>query len=455
MLGGNLTNLLIVESENGQVYFVEDEKKTSKLEEIRKNKKIQEEKAEKRRKKEEAKHKNDEIEQEIKHEIKDEPLYEDPAPIHFEFLPAVPFLEVEVKTEPEEPLESTFSGNWSDEDNEPLANLKDDFEFNPPSPSTKKKQLPRRVRAKIFREKLTEAELRAGGVAFGKHKMRKLVGVPACRYCDSIFVNRQERDAHDCDYLKCDPRNFICRICGKELSKKTFSNHVHEAAECQYCGKKVLNPRQMKKHIATRHKGEDYKPPVQRNKDEIEKYIEEKQKAEAHVYQIREQLRAEEEVHRLHNLHEYRKNPRYQCDKCGKREPSKRELTNHINQHLDIPLGVCPKCGLKIFTTERLRKHSCMQVEKRKPFGAPNHKYCRYCGNHFETVELNRSHKCPFVNHDDPKYAICRYCSKNIAKSDFGHHMERHKDHPNQCFICEQTFLYKRGLRMHLKLHTG
>lgn len=61
MLRGNLTNLLIVESDNGQVYFVENEKQGSKLEEIRKRKKIQEENAEKKRRKEEAKlkHEND------------------------------------------------------------------------------------------------------------------------------------------------------------------------------------------------------------------------------------------------------------------------------------------------------------------------------------------------------------------------------------------------------------
>lgn len=48
MFGGNLTNLLIVESKDGQVYFVEDEKKSSKLDQIRRNKKIEEEKKIKR-----------------------------------------------------------------------------------------------------------------------------------------------------------------------------------------------------------------------------------------------------------------------------------------------------------------------------------------------------------------------------------------------------------------------
>ncbi len=151
-----------------------------------------------------------------------------------------------------EEVKDESTHEWSDDDDTQL-------DFPSPEPEVKeslKSSIPRRQRAKMFRENLSQAEIRAGGVAFGKHKMRKLVGVPACRYCDSIFVDRKERDAHDCKYLKCDPKNFICRICGRELRKSSFSNHVHEAAACQYCGKKVLNPRQMKKHIAALHKGE-------------------------------------------------------------------------------------------------------------------------------------------------------------------------------------------------------
>lgn len=55
MFAGNLSNLLIVESENGQVYFVENEKQNTKLDEIRNTQKIEEEKrkrAERKRKKE-------------------------------------------------------------------------------------------------------------------------------------------------------------------------------------------------------------------------------------------------------------------------------------------------------------------------------------------------------------------------------------------------------------------
>lgn len=46
MLEGNLSSLLIVESEDGQVYFVEDEERTSKLDEIRKGKEKKNKKSE-------------------------------------------------------------------------------------------------------------------------------------------------------------------------------------------------------------------------------------------------------------------------------------------------------------------------------------------------------------------------------------------------------------------------
>ncbi len=46
MFAGNLSNLLIVESENGRVFFVENEQRNTKLDEIRN---VQKTKAEKRK----------------------------------------------------------------------------------------------------------------------------------------------------------------------------------------------------------------------------------------------------------------------------------------------------------------------------------------------------------------------------------------------------------------------
>lgn len=103
---------------------------------------------------------------------------------------------------------------------------------------------------------------------FQKRKLRSLVGKLACKYCDIIFKTKNQKDVHDCPYLQCDPKNFICRICSKELSRKTFSNHLHETLDCQYCYRKFVNPRNLTRHIAKNHTNEDYIPPKEIDRNE-------------------------------------------------------------------------------------------------------------------------------------------------------------------------------------------
>lgn len=81
------------------------------------------------------------------------------------------------------------------------------------------------------------------------HKFNKLTGKAACKYCESVFKTKEILKNHfsTCKYLQCDEKNFICRRCKKELSKKTFSNHLHiDNLNCQYCFKSFVNPRNLK-----------------------------------------------------------------------------------------------------------------------------------------------------------------------------------------------------------------
>lgn len=105
-----------------------------------------------------------------------------------------------------------------------------------------------------------------------RHKLRQLTGKSACKYCDTIFKSKDTLKMHFCQYLQCDPKNFICRVCGKELSKKTFSNHLHETLSCQYCGKDFVNPRNLKVHLQTFHKDEKFIPPNSPNLSVFEQF---------------------------------------------------------------------------------------------------------------------------------------------------------------------------------------
>lgn len=91
-------------------------------------------------------------------------------------------------------------------------------------------------------------------------KKRKLTGKKACKYCATLFKTQQEVDRHKCEYLKCKPDHFICRICYKELSRNTFSNHmgyVHgdPRLQCDICSKQFKDNRKLMYHIST-HTGD-------------------------------------------------------------------------------------------------------------------------------------------------------------------------------------------------------
>lgn len=136
----------------------------------------------------------------------------------------------------------TFDGNWtSDDDNgsidfdtpvvaNQISSNNDNNNSSSGGEGSKKKRIKRKM------HKITD--LRAK-ITLAKHKFRNLRGRFACRYCDTVFANKDEKGEHKCKYLECDAKNFICRFCNKELSRKTFSNHVHEALNCQYCGELI------------------------------------------------------------------------------------------------------------------------------------------------------------------------------------------------------------------------
>lgn len=139
------------------------------------------------------------------------------------------------------PPEPTFDGCWSsDEENE---NNKETSDVEDSIPS--KQSSPQKRKSK---SRKTESRKH-----FWNHKEKSLQGKIACKYCETVFRDKVGLTAHICKYLQCDPKNFICRVCNKELSRKTFSNHLHETLDCQFCGKKFVNPRNMKTHLRMQH----------------------------------------------------------------------------------------------------------------------------------------------------------------------------------------------------------
>lgn len=127
-------------------------------------------------------------------------------------------------------FESTFDGNWSSDDQ-----VNDLSDFNLPD-----------LRNKTPSSKANRLFKTSHRTSSGRHY---------CKYCESEFSSYKEKDMHFpvCEYLQCDQKKFICRICKKQLSKESFKNHIHDSLSCKKCNKKFVNPRSMKAHMKKKH----------------------------------------------------------------------------------------------------------------------------------------------------------------------------------------------------------
>lgn len=193
-------------------------------------------------------------------------------------------IKLEPKIEPDSPPRSpktaeskTFNGEWSsdddndfnkdlsnrfdstnsDSDGKPLKKRKatDDTKVTDIKAASKRKAKSSQIN-KIRKKDSKIINESSSIFPDSNRKRKKLTGKNACKYCETVFKDKKRLLDHICEFLTSNKKNFICRICFKELSKGTFSNHHHEESDCPYCGRGYVNPRNMRRHIERAHKHE-------------------------------------------------------------------------------------------------------------------------------------------------------------------------------------------------------
>ncbi|CRL00844.1 CLUMA_CG014095, isoform A [Clunio marinus] len=312
-----------------------------------------------------------------------------------------------------------------------------------------------------------------------KHKLRQLTGKAACKYCDTIFNSKESLKMHVCAYLQCDPKNFICRICSKELIQSI----------------KFIPPRKLQldqQQLELLESNDETKDPVL---DEftglIVKYTTQKKRYP-------------------------RKTGRFECDLCGRVFTTLKSLTMHMDLHTNSHRFVCTTCGERYITHSGIAKHACMNKKRRRPevdfmdkeayvvsmdcspllagFSIvlkdgraafltsnnlkfdPNHacmnkkrrrpevdfrifdvRHCKYCGFSFPSFEENKAHTCQYQFPDDPKMFRCRFCLLDMSKNSYNKHMNRHLEPEKEwiCVYCSKKLSDEVSLNLHLTTHTG
>lgn len=224
----------------------------------------------------------------------------------------------------------TFDGDWSDEY---AANTNGTLEHQLKKSNRNYKQNSSKITEKTNNNKL--------GISVDKF---------SCKYCDTIFANRNELWMHICKYLLCKPDNFICRICNQEISKKAFNDHEHEQFFCHYCDKKFINPRNLKAHIINVHRSQCEISPRRTNIDDTVKN-------NSNILHLEKPSVINSLLRRkgVRTKIKYpRKKQRFECDLCGKYLVSLRSLQFHMNLHRGDSSYICPSCGLSYFTPNGL-----------------------------------------------------------------------------------------------------
>lgn len=83
---------------------------------------------------------------------------------------------------------------------------------------------------------------------------RNFQGVPYCRYCETQFETRMEKNEHICpNQSSDDPDRYVCKTCGKELNKRAYETHCHDKELCPFCDRRIFSQKRMILHIQTVH----------------------------------------------------------------------------------------------------------------------------------------------------------------------------------------------------------
>jgi KRAB domain-containing zinc finger protein len=213
---------------------------------------------------------------------------------------------------------------------------------------------------------------------------------------------------HFCQYLQCPSQSsFTCRICSIECDKKLFDQHMN-----------------------THHQKPSSNHPI-------------------NTLLRRKGVRTKTRYPR--------KKQRFECDLCGKYLSSMRSLQFHINLHRGDSAYICATCGETFFTPNGIKGHSCEKKRKRpaRDFRTNDMRFCRFCAQHFESLDANKAHVCQFQHPDDPKLVVCRCCGKALARLAFNRHMESHSGVDWRCAVCGKQLATERALKTHMTTHSG
>lgn len=292
-------------------------------------------------------------------------------------------------------------------------------------------------------EVLYKVELSESNSEGEKNVVLSFQGVE-CQICKQTYSNEITLKKHVYNVHRM--IRVKCRVCEKEVNKKSLDRHmksVHSAKippkkerkpvpeeekiPCVLCTKKCLNLMSLQNHVKNIHEAEQFKC------------------SQCDFQGIRRHL--EKHVKKHHN------DEIYQCTRCQKILKSKSTLKEHMWIHTDHRRFICDICGMRFKRTSNYHGH--LKSHQDKKF------QCQLCGNFFLRKRYLAVHEQTIHNYygegvpPQEKGYQCEVCGVKLKwKNNLMAHMRIHTgEKPYKCKICGDDFTCHGSLRTHMAKH--
>ncbi|XP_071526940.1 uncharacterized protein [Panulirus ornatus] len=245
--------------------------------------------------------------------------------------------------------------------------------------------------------------------------------------CSSLMVEKIQTKLHSAK--KSWKTHYKCYVCGKKIYRKNelishLRVHVGDKQfECNKCGHKFKELRNLKKHLSRTTANYD----IGRFQCS---YC-------SHTFTLKRSCKIHERIHS--------QNGKVPCCLCDLLAANMKHLRNHVRKvHLKEETE-CSLCGLHFSKPYYLKKH-IKRVSKNFPF------CCSVCGHRYSTKLGLRRHEC---QHGKIKSLQCTFCLKMFShRSQLTKHLAaRGRLKHYECSGCKKKFATHENLTKHMKIY--
>ncbi|XP_063402549.1 zinc finger protein 84-like [Mytilus trossulus] len=255
------------------------------------------------------------------------------------------------------------------------------------------------------------------------------------------------------------------------LQRHMFRKHSNEDFQCEVCQQTFKKKFALNNHLVREHNyDKDFKVICSKAEVQSEKF--KCRECNEIFFSAMERVRHELYDHELAVLERYTgpaKKGKFKCPICKNKRETVESMKSHIRDHFETDVSelTCSVCKLQFKTKNRLQNHLPIHSEPKYP--------CQKCGKKFRMLKYVKRHmlethkiagtplkkgkqdceKTKEIKKQKKTPGICEVCGKVFSSlaSALQHRSVHTQERKHSCKVCQKRFRLKSALRNHMRLH--